>query len=71
VLNLIRQCYSAGAYIAFICAATIALVAAFEKPLEGVRVTSHPSVREEIEGKGWEYSEERAVVSGKVVTSRG
>ena len=71
VLNLIRQCHSGGAYIAFICAATIALVAAFEKPLEGVMVTSHPSVGDEVEGKGWEYGEERVVVSGKVVTSRG
>jgi protein DJ-1 len=26
---------------------------------------------EEIKGKGWEYSEERVVVDGKVVTSRG
>ncbi|KAI9765453.1 MAG: hypothetical protein M1840_007412 [Geoglossum simile] len=71
VLNLIRQCHSEGAYIAFICAATIALVAAFEAPLEGVRVTSHPSVRKEVEGKRWAYGEERVIVSNKVVTSKG
>lgn len=36
-----------------------------------VRVTSHPSVKDEIKEAGWEYSEERVVVDGKVVTSRG
>lgn len=38
-----------------------------------VRVTSHPSVKKEIEDAGWEYApdEERVVVDGKVITSRG
>jgi putative intracellular protease/amidase len=71
VLNLIRQCHSAGAYITFICAATIALVAAFEEPIKEARVTSHPSVMEEIKEKGWRYKEERVVISENVVTSRG
>jgi protein DJ-1 len=35
------------------------------------KVTSHPSVMEEIKGKGWEYSKERVVVDDKVITSRG
>jgi protein DJ-1 len=68
---LIRQCNAAGSYTAFICAATIALVAAYERPLEGIAVTSHPSVKEEVVRAGWEYAEERVEVSGKVVTSRG
>lgn len=38
---------------------------------EKVQVTSHPSVRGQVEGEGWEYSEESVVVSGKVITSRG
>ncbi|KAH0565286.1 hypothetical protein GP486_001322 [Trichoglossum hirsutum] len=70
VLDLIRQCNAAGSYTAFICAATIALVAAYKRPLEGV-VTSHPSVKEKVVEAGWEYGEERVMVSGKVITSRG
>lgn len=36
-------------------------------------VTSHPSVREDVEGKGWRYSEDRVVVDDgeKIITSRG
>ncbi|KAJ4331327.1 hypothetical protein N0V87_009276 [Didymella glomerata] len=35
------------------------------------KVTSHPSVMEDIKMEGWEYREERVVVDGKVITSRG
>lgn len=37
------------------------------------RVTSHPSVKKEIEDAGWEYADEseRVVISGHVITSRG
>lgn len=36
-----------------------------------VRVTSHPSVKKEIEDAGWDYDDEsRVVISGKVITSR-
>lgn len=35
------------------------------------KVTSHPSVKDEIVGKGWDYSESRVVVDGKIITSRG
>lgn len=35
------------------------------------RVTSHPSVKEEVLTAGWQYSEDRVVVDGNVVTSRG
>ncbi len=59
----------------FICAGTTALVEAAsraEKPWKN-RVTSHPSVKAQIVEKGWEYAsdEERVVVDGKVITSRG
>jgi protein DJ-1 len=68
VLQLINDFYKNGKYVASICAGTTALVAA---GIEKRKVTSHPSVMEEIKSKGWEYSEERIVVDGKVVTSRG
>lgn len=38
---------------------------------EKVKVTSHPSVKDAIVAKGWEYLEERVVVDGNVITSRG
>lgn len=67
VTELISAFVGAGKWVAAICAGTTALVAAGVK----AKVTSHPSVRGEIEGRGWEYSEERVVVDGRVVTSRG
>jgi protein DJ-1 len=72
VLDLINEFRKAGKWVATICAATTALVAA-QKQSDGEkgRVTSHPSVKEEVEKGGWEYSEERVVVDGKLVTSRG
>ncbi|KAF2017215.1 DJ-1 [Aaosphaeria arxii CBS 175.79] len=73
VLELIAAFRTAGKYVAAICAGTTALVAAQKKHGgEKVRVTSHPSVQEKVEGEGgWEYSVERVVVDGKVITSRG
>jgi len=72
VLELINNFRKAGKWVAAICAGTTALVAADKKLGDGkVKVTSHPSVAEEIKGAGWEYSEERVVVDGKIVTSRG
>ncbi|KAI4644974.1 hypothetical protein J4E93_005773 [Alternaria ventricosa] len=77
VLKLIWDFRRHGKWVAAICAATTAVVtsenAAMEKTVdEGKRkVTSHPSVREEVEKAGWEYSEERVVVDGMVITSRG
>ena len=68
VLQLIKSFAESGKYVAAICAGTTALVAA---GIEKKTVTSHPSVMQEIKGAGWEYSEERVVVDGRVVTSRG
>lgn len=73
VLEVINAFRTAGKYVAAICAGTTALVASQKKHGgDKVKVTSHPSVRVKIEkDDGWEYSEDRVVVDGKVITSRG
>jgi len=71
---LVRRTRAAGKWVGCICAGTTALVEAAEgQPRDKCRVTSHPSVREKIVEKGWEYGaeDERVVVDGKVITSRG
>jgi len=59
--------------VAAICAGTTALVESEKKfgEVGKVKVTSHPSVEKGIREEGWEYSEERVVVDGTVITSRG
>jgi protein DJ-1 len=72
VLELINSFRKKDKWVAAICAGTTALVAAEKAHETGKsKVTSHPSVAEEIKSAGWEYSEERAVVDGKLITSRG
>jgi protein DJ-1 len=72
VLDLISQFRSAGTWVAAICAGTTALVTSGNLYGGGKsKVTSHPSVADKIKEAGWEYSEERVVVDGKVITSRG
>lgn len=72
VLELIDNFKKAEKWVAAICAGTTALVAADKKHGGGKsKVTSHPSVADDIKSAGWEYSEERVVVDGKVITSRG
>ena len=80
VLQLITSFRQQGKYVAAICAGTTALVAAQKLAASSktesdagkkVTVTSHPSVKDEIKEAEWEYSEERIVVDGKVITSRG
>lgn len=81
VQRLIQSYRAAGKHVAFICAATTALVASTKwaakigglKFSEKARVTSHPSVKKEILDAGWQYApdEERVVVDDKVITSRG
>jgi protein deglycase len=63
---LIRH-FQQGKWIAAICAAPIVLQEV--GILKGKHVTSHPSVREQFTSSI--YSEERVVVDGKIVTSRG
>jgi protein DJ-1 len=71
-LELINSFRKKDKWVAAICAGTTALVAAEKAHGTGKsKVTSHPSVAEEIKSAGWEYSEERVVVDGKVITSRG
>ncbi|PSN69009.1 DJ-1 [Corynespora cassiicola Philippines] len=72
VLELIHNFRAAGKHVAAICAGTTALVAS-QKKFGGdkTRATSHPSVKDEVKSAGWEYSDDRVVVDGKVVTSRG
>ncbi|KAF3043869.1 hypothetical protein E8E11_004183 [Didymella keratinophila] len=80
VLQLITSFRLQGKYVASICAGTTALVAAQKlaassktesAATQKAKVTSHPSVKDEIKMGGWEYSEERVVVDGKIITSRG
>jgi protein DJ-1 len=80
VQHLIRAYRDSGRWVAFICAATTALVASVKSSgkTEGlestktVKVTSHPSVKSQIVEAGWNYAsdDERVVVDGKVITSR-
>jgi protein DJ-1 len=72
VLEMISKFRSAGKYVAAICAGTTALVASQKKHGgDKAKVTSHPSVQKQVEGEAWEYSQDRCVVDGKIVTSRG
>ncbi|KAI9670899.1 MAG: hypothetical protein M1817_003784 [Caeruleum heppii] len=72
-LGLIGTTRKEGKWVGAICAGTTALVESVRKGKGGekCKVTSHPSVKDVIVKAGWEYSEERAVVDGKVITSRG
>lgn len=83
-LALIRRFRDEGKWVGAICAGTTALVRSAEegRNLSGktemesgrrARVTSHPSVKEEVQKAGWEYADEkeRVVVDGKMITSRG
>ena len=79
VLELVREVRKGGGWTGAICAGTMVVVdsvgAASATGEEGrkVRVTSHPSVKAEVEAAGWEYAAEteRVVIDGKVITSRG
>lgn len=67
VVRLLRTCAEKGAFTAAICAAPIALAKAGLH--KGRRMTSYPGFGKELDGAT--YVEERVVVDGKVVTSRG
>lgn len=67
VLDLLKQADEKGNTIAAICAAPTALARAGISP--GIKITSHPSVQEEL--SDYEYVEDRVVVSGNIITSRG
>lgn len=65
--NLIKEFAQEDKYIAAICAAPIALLEA--KILNGKTVTSHPSKEKDF--SDCKYSQDRVVVDGKIITSRG
>jgi 4-methyl-5(b-hydroxyethyl)-thiazole monophosphate biosynthesis len=67
VLRLLRHQHQAGRRVAAICAAPIALAAA--GLLEGRRVTSHPSVADQLDGT--RRVEEPVVSDGRILTSQG
>ena len=66
VLAILKNMHQAQKYIAAICAAPMVLQTA--GILKDRTVTSHPSVKENL--SGMEYSENRVVADGNVITSR-
>lgn len=69
VLDLVRRSHEKGVPLAAICAAPVILA---DAGIAGGHVmTSFPSTRGEVEDRAAAYSEERVVVDGKVITSRG
>ena len=66
VTTISRNMNAEGKQIAAICAAPIVLDSA--GILEGRKTTSHPSVRDNLNSAN--YSEERVVVDGNIITSR-
>lgn len=68
VQNLLKEQEEEGRVIAAICAAPIALAAAGVG--KGKALTSHPAVKDDVAAHGT-YKEQRVVVDGKLVTSRG
>ncbi|KAH9835268.1 DJ-1 [Rhodofomes roseus] len=67
VQHLVREYLKENKYVGMICAGSMAAKTA---GLPKQPLTSHPSVKAQLEGD-FEYSEEPVVVSGKLVTSRG
>uniref|UniRef100_A0A131Z259 Protein DJ-1 n=1 Tax=Rhipicephalus appendiculatus TaxID=34631 RepID=A0A131Z259_RHIAP len=67
--KLLKEQEKCGRLIAAICAAPIALKS--HGIGLGKRVTSHPSKKEDICKGDYKYSEDRVVVDGQLITSRG
>ncbi|PVG04523.1 DJ-1 protein [Serendipita vermifera] len=67
VRKLVSSQYGEGRLLGMICAAPLA---ALSSQLPKQPLTSHPSVKGQLEGS-FDYKEESVVVSGKFVTSRG
>ncbi|HPO49133.1 MAG TPA: DJ-1/PfpI family protein [Spirochaetota bacterium] len=68
VENLIKKYFDQNKYIVAICAAPLVLEKA--GVLKGKKVTSYPSTEENLKSIA-EYSSEKVVVDGKIITSRG
>jgi 4-methyl-5(b-hydroxyethyl)-thiazole monophosphate biosynthesis len=65
--RLLRDSQNADCYIGAICAAPIVLAA--NNMIAGRRLTSHPSVKDQLDGAM--YDDRRVVIDGRLVTSRG
>jgi len=57
-----------GGYVAAVCAAPTALLA--HNVFKGKKITSYPSMEDKLKD-AYKYSEDRVVVDGKLITSRG
>ncbi|RUS25543.1 class I glutamine amidotransferase-like protein, partial [Jimgerdemannia flammicorona] len=68
VLRLLNDYNKAGKITAFICVGTVIALSAGVGL--GGNITSHPDVRGELEN-AYNYSEDRVVVDGTLITSRG
>ncbi|XP_064460408.1 Parkinson disease protein 7 homolog [Ornithodoros turicata] len=67
--KLLKDQEKSGRLIAAICAAPIALKS--HGVGCGKKVTSHPSKKDEVSSGDYKYSEDRVVVDGQLITSRG
>ena len=67
VLSIVREAYNKGLLCAAICAAPLVLDTA--GILEGKKFTCYPSIEEKI--NNGTFSEEKVVVDGNIITSRG
>ncbi|VDM97537.1 unnamed protein product [Thelazia callipaeda] len=67
--DVLRAQINSGRLIAAICAAPIALKS--HGIAVGSLVTSHPSVKQALIEGGYKYSEDRVVVTDRIITSRG
>ncbi|KAI8075034.1 class I glutamine amidotransferase-like protein [Gongronella butleri] len=68
VVGLLDHFYRDNKYVAFICAGTMAARAL--KTSKGKKVTSYPAIKDQL-SDFYEYSEDRVVVDGNLITSRG
>lgn len=69
VLELVRQAHADGVLLAAICAGPLILADA--GILSGRTITSFPGSKKELQGRVKDYSEERVVEDGNIITSRG
>ncbi|XP_037566928.1 Parkinson disease protein 7 homolog [Dermacentor silvarum] len=67
--KLLKEQEKSGRLVAAICAAPIALMS--HGIGQGKHVTSHPSKKEDISKGDYKYCEDRVVIDGQLITSRG
>ncbi|ESP04580.1 hypothetical protein LOTGIDRAFT_223821 [Lottia gigantea] len=67
--KLLQDQESNGRYIAAVCAGPTALLQ--HGIGKGKKITSHPGVADKLKSGGYNYSEDRVVQDGKIITSRG